>query len=139
MTNVANQTSTPKGIQSQKHVIATEQIPGNRTGNEPVPFLSCINSCPTDVQESEKPTRTTFFGDITNPPLTRTPPLIEERLMKVERTIELYLPLTSTVVLNGKQETLHVPLDFENNLTVDALVDTSDYVCAIVQNELDTI
>ena len=30
---------------------ATEQPPGNQTGNEPVPFLSCSNSCPTDIQE----------------------------------------------------------------------------------------
>ena len=28
-TNVANQTSPPKGTQSQNHVDATEQLPGN--------------------------------------------------------------------------------------------------------------
>ena len=34
---------------------------------------------------------------------------------------------------------LYVPLDFEINLTVDALVDSGAYVKAIAQNELDTI
>ena len=34
---------------------------------------------------------------------------------------------------------LYVPLDFENNLTVDALVDSRVFVSAIVQDDLDTI
>ena len=42
------------------------------------------------------------------------------------------------VVLKRKQEMLYVPLDFENNLTVDTWVDSSAYGSAIAQNELDT-
>ena len=34
---------------------------------------------------------------------------------------------------------LYVPLDFENNLMVDALVDTGAFVIVITQNDLDTI
>ena len=34
MTNVLSQTSPPKRIQPQNHVIATEQPPGNQTGKE---------------------------------------------------------------------------------------------------------
>ena len=34
---------------------------------------------------------------------------------------------------------LHVPLEFENNLTVDALVDPGAFVSAIAQDDLDTI
>ena len=34
---------------------------------------------------------------------------------------------------------LYVPLDFENNLTVDALVDSEAFVSAIAQDDLDTI
>ena len=34
---------------------------------------------------------------------------------------------------------LYVPLDFENNLTVDALVDSRALVSAIAQNDLDGI
>ena len=43
------------------------------------------------------------------------------------------------MVLKRKQEMLHVPLDFENNLTVDALMDSKAFVSAIAQNDLKTI
>ena len=77
---------------------------------------------------------TTLKGDTT----TATP-LTEEGLVRDEQTNELYLPLTSTVVLKRKQEMLYVPLDFENNLTVDALVDSGAFVSAVAQDDLDTI
>ena len=51
--------------------------------------------------------------------------------MRDEQTNELYLPLTSTVNLKRKQEMLHMPLDFGNFLTIDALVDSRAYVGAI--------
>ena len=82
---------------------------------------------------------TTFNGDTTTPPLATATPLIEEGLVRDEQTNEVYLPLTSTVVLKRKQEMFYVPLDFGNNLTVDALVDSGAFVSAIVQNDLDTI
>ena len=59
--------------------------------------------------------------------------------MRDEQTNEWYLPLTSTLVLKRKQEMLCVPLDFEDNLTVYALVDSGAYVRAIFQIALDTI
>ena len=71
--------------------------------------------------------------------LTSTTQHIEEGLVRDEQTNELYLPLTSTVVLKGKQEMLYIPLDFNNNLTIDTLVDSWAYVSAISQNEVDTI
>ena len=58
--------------------------------------------------------------------------------MRDEQTNEVYLPLNSTVVLKRKQEMLFVPLDFENNLTKDALVDLAAFVSAIAQNDFDT-
>ena len=82
---------------------------------------------------------TTLNGDTTTPPLTTATPRIEEGLVRDEKTNEVYLPLTSTVVLKRKQEMLYVPLDFENNLTVDALVDSSAFVSVIAQDDLDTI
>ena len=123
-TTEASQTSPPKETQPQSYVIATEQPPGNQTGNEPVPFSNCSKNCPTDIQNSEQHVTTTLNGDIITPPLTTTTPLIEEGLVRDEQTNEIYLPLTSTVVLKRKQEMLYVPLDFENNLTIDALVDS---------------
>ena len=81
----------------------------------------------------------TLNGDTTTPPLTTATPLIEEGLVRDEQTNEIYLPLTSTVVLKRKQEMPYVPLDFENNLTVDALVDSGAFVSAIAKDDLETI
>ena len=125
LTKVASQTSPPKGFQPQNHVIATEQPPGYQTWNEPVPFLSCSSSCPTDIPESEKHTKITFTGDTTIPPLTITTPLFEEKLVRDEQTNGLYLPFSSTVVLKRNQEMLYMPLDSKENLRVDAMVEES--------------
>ena len=138
-TNVASQTSPSKGNQTQSHVVATEQPPGNQTGNEPVPFPNCSKTSSTDIQITEQHVVTTPNGDTTTPPLTTATPLVEEGLVRDEQTNEVYLPLTSTVVLKRKQEMLYVPLDFENNLTVDALADSGAFVSAIAQDDSDTI
>ena len=82
---------------------------------------------------------TTLSGDTTTSPLTTATPLIEEGLVRDEQTNEIYLPLTSTVVLKRKQEMLYVPLEFENNLTIDALVDSGTFVSVIAQDDLETI
>ena len=60
-------------------------------------------------------------------------------MVRDEETNEVHLPITSTVVLKPKQEILYVPLDFENNLTIDALVDLRAFVSAIAHDNLDTI
>ena len=138
-TIVASQTSPPKRNQPQNHVDATEQSSGNQTWNEPVPFLNCSKSSPTNIQNTEQHAVTTPNGYTTTPPLTTATPLIEKALVRNEETNEVYLPLTSTVVLKRKQEMLYVPVDFENNLTVDALVDSRTFVSAIAQDDLDTI
>ena len=82
---------------------------------------------------------TTPNGLTTTPPLTTATPLIEEGLVRDEQTNEVYLPLTSTVVLKRKQEMIYVPLDSENNLTVDSLVDSGAFVSAIAQDNLESI
>ena len=64
---------------------------------------------------------------------------IEEQLVRDDFNNELYMPLSSTIVLKRKKEILYVPLDFENSLTIDALVDPGAYVIAIAQTELDKI
>ena len=120
-------------------MIATEQPSRNQTGNEPVQFFDCSKNSCTNTQNSEQHVGTTLNGDKTTQPLTTATPVIEEGLVRDEQTNEIYLPLTSTVVLKRKQEMLYVPLDFENNLTVDALVDSRAIVSAIAQDDLDTI
>ena len=129
-TNVASQTSPPKGTQPQNHVNATEQ-PSGKTGNEPVPILDCPTNSSTNTQNTEQHVVTTPNGLTTTPLLTTATPLVEEGMVRDEQTNEVYLPLTSTVILKRKQEMLYVPLDFENNLTVDALVDSEAFVSAI--------
>ena len=109
----------------------TKQPSGNQTGNEPVSFLSCSKESSTDTRNAEQHVLTTPDGDTTTSPLTTATPLIEEGLVRDEQTNEIYLPLTSTVVLKRKQEMLYVPLDFENILKVDALVDSGASVNAI--------
>ena len=138
-TNVASQTSPPKGTQQQNYVDTTEQLPGNQTGNKLVPFLDCSKSSSTKTQNTEQHVLTTPYGHTTTPPLITATPLIEEGLVRDEQTNEVYLPLTSTVDLKRNQEMLYVPLDFENNLTVDALVDSGAFVSAIAQEDLETI
>ena len=118
---------------------ATEQSSENQTGNEPVSFLSCSKESSTDTQNAEQHVVTTPDGDTTTSLLTTATPLIEEELVRDEQTNVIYLPLTSTVVFKRKQGMLYVPLDFENNLTVDALVDSGAFVSAIAQDDLETI
>ena len=137
--NVASQTSQPKGTQPQNHVDTTKQSSGNQIGNEPVLFLDCSRNYSTNTQKTEQHVVTTPNGDTTTPPLTTATPLIEEGLVRDERTNEVYLSLTSTVVLKRKQEMLYVRLDFENNLTIDALVESRAFVRAIAQDDLETI
>ena len=120
-TTVASQTSLPKGTQSKNYVVATEQPPGNQTGNEPVPFRDCFKNCLIDIQNSEQHVTTKITGDTTIPPVTRAAPLIEERLAREKQTHEVYLPFTSTVVLKRKQEMIYMPPGFQNNPTVDCL------------------
>ena len=130
-TNVASQTWPLRVTQPQNYVVATEHPPGNQTRNEPVPFHNCSQNRPTYIQISEQHVTTTITGNTTIPPLTTATPLKEEGLVRDEQTNEVYLPLTSTVVLRRKHEMLYVPLDFENNLTVVALVDSGAFVSAI--------
>ena len=137
-TNVASQTLPLKGTQLQKHVDATEHPPGNQTGIELVPFLDCSKNS-TNTQNEEQHVVTTPNRDKTASPPTAATPLFEEGLVRNEQTNEIYLPLTSTVVFKRKQEMLYVPLVFENNLTVDALVDSGAFVSAIAQDDLETI
>ena len=46
------------------------------------------------------------------------------------------MPLSPTLVLKRQKEMLYVPLDFENGLTIDALVDSRAYASAIAQKKL---
>ena len=72
-------------------------------------------------------------GDDNLSPTEITNSQIEERLLRDDITNKIYMPLSSTIVLKRKKEMLYVPLDFENGLTIDAIVDSRAYVSAIAQ------
>ena len=81
---------------------------------------------------------TTSDGDSRVYPLTSKTPHIEGMLVRVKKTNDLYLPITSTLDFKRKQEKLYVLLDFEDDLTMDFLVDSRAYVSAFAQNDLNT-
>ena len=64
---------------------------------------------------------------------------IEEQLVRHDITNELYMPLSSSIVLKRKKKMLYVPLDFKNDLTIETLVDSGAFVSADAQKELDVI
>ena len=78
-------------------------------------------------------------GDDNISPPEITTSQIKEQLVRDDITNELYMPLSSTIVLIRKKEMLYVPLDFEIGLTIDALVDSGAYVSAIARKVLHRI
>ena len=138
ITDVRRQTSPPKRFQLQSSGTAGEQFRG-KSGNEQVMFQDDSSNCPTDIQESREHIMTIPDGDSIIFPLASTTPHLEERLVRGEQSNELYLPITSTVVLKRKHEVLYVPLDFNNNLTKDVSVDSGAYVISVAQDKLDTL
>ena len=137
--NVGAQTSPIKETSSQVSGCDTESVLENQTRSTPL-------QCPNDSkkQQTETQRNVTDFtiydnGDDNISPPETTTSQIEEPLVGVDITNELYMPLSSTIVLQRKKEMLNVPLDFVNGLTIDALVDSGAYVSAMAQKELDRI
>ena len=93
----------------------------------------------SEIQRNDIDMMTSDSGDDNLSPPAITIYQIEERLVRDDSTNELYMPLSTTIVLKRKKEMLYVPLDFKNGLTIDAFVDSRAYVSAIAQKELDRI
>ena len=134
--DVESQTSPIKETSSQVSVSSTELLLGNQTRSALVPSLNDSKKPNSEIQRNEIEMMTCDNGvDKISPPVL-TISQIEERLVRDETTNEVYMPLSSTIVLKRKKEMLYVPLDFENGLTIDALFDSGAYVSAIAQKEL---
>ena len=133
------QTLLSKDTSSQVSVSSTEPLLGNQTRSEQVPRLNESKKPNSEIQRNELDMITCDNGDDNISPPAITISQIEERLVGVETTNELYMPLSSTIVLKRRKEVLYVPLDFENGLTIDAFVDSGTYVSAIAQKGLDSI
>ena len=137
--DVESQTSPIKETSPQVSVSSTEPFLGNQTRSVLVPILNDSKKPNSEIQRNETDMITCDSGDDNICPPAITTSQIEERLLRDDSTNELYMPLSSTIVLKRKKEMLYVPLDFENGLTIDALVDSGAYVSAIAQSELDRI
>ena len=138
--DIESRTLPIKDTSSQVSVSSTEPLLGNQTRSAPVPSLNDSKKPNTEIQRNGIDMTTYHTGvDNISPPVI-TISQIEERLVVRDKiTNELYLPLSSTIVLKRKKEMLYVPLDLKNGLTIDALVDSGAYVSAIAQKELDRI
>ena len=138
--DVQAQTSPKKQTSTQVSGSDTKSLLENQTRSIPV-------LCPNDSKKQQKEIQrngtdmTTYDNgdDNISPPEITTSQEVEEQLVRADITIELYMPLSSTIVLKRKKKMLYVPLDFENGLAIDVLVDSGAYVSAIAQNELDRI
>ena len=137
--NVEAQTSPIKETSSQVSGSDTESLLVNQTRSIP-------EHCPNDSKrqqneiqrnETDKTTYDNEDDNISTPEITTSQ--IEERLVRDDITNELYIPLSSRIVPKRKKEMLYVPLDFENDSTIDGFVDSGAYVSAIAQKELDKI
>ena len=137
--NVESQTSPMKETSYQISVSRTELLLGNQTRSALVLSLNDSKKPGSEIQRNDIDMMTWDSGDDNMSPLAITISQIEERLVKGDSTNELYMPLSSTIVLKRKKEMLYVPLDFENGLTKDVFVDSGASVSAIAQNELDRI
>ena len=126
-----------KETSSQVSVSSTEPLLGNQTRSALVPSLIDSEKPNSEIQRNEIEMTTFENGDDNISPPVITISQIEEQLVRDDIANELYLPLSSTIVLKRKKEMLYVPLDFGNGLTIDAFVDSGAYVGAMAQKELD--
>ena len=137
--NVEAQMSPIKETSPQKSGSNAESPLASQTRSIPVQCLDDSYKQPNEIQQNQIGLTTYDDGDDNISPPEITTSQIQEQLVRDENTNELYMPLSSTIVLKRKKEKLYVPLDFENGLTIDALVDSGAYVSAIAQTELDRI
>ena len=137
--DVEAQTSPLKETSSQISGSDTESFLQNKTRSIPVQCLNDSKKQQNEIQRNKTDMTTYDNGDDNISPPEITTSQIEERLVRDDITNELYMSLSSTIVLKRKKEMLYVPLEFKNGLTIDALVDSGAYVSAIAQKELDRI
>ena len=137
--DVEAQTSPIKETSFQVSGFDTESLLENQTRSIPVQCPNDSNNQQNEIQRNEIGFTTYANGDdnISPPEITTSP--IQEQLVRNDITNELYMPLSSTIVLKRKKEMLYVPLGFGNGLTIDALVDSGAYVSTIAQKKLDRI
>ena len=120
--DVEAQTSPIKEVASQVSGSDKETPLENHTKSIPVQCPNDSNKQQNEIQRNEIGLTTHDNGDDNISPPEITTSQIREQLVRDDITNELYMPLSSTIVLKRKKEMLYVPLDLENGLTIDALL-----------------
>ena len=136
---VVSQTSPMKETSPQVSGSRTELFLGNQSGSTPVQSLNDSKKRLYEIQRHEMNMTANDNGykNISPPKITTSQ--TEEQLLRDDFTKELYMPLSSTILLKRIKQMLYVPLSFENGLTIDSLVNSGAYISAITQSELDRI
>ena len=137
--DVESQTSPVQKTSLQDSGFDTERFQENQIRNTPVQCLNNSQVCQTEPMKRM----------LTQQPITvemAISPLPKSELHKSKKDSygitlqnELHMPLSSTVILKRKSRLVCVPLDFENGLTIEALIDSRAHVSEIAENELDRI
>ena len=136
--DVESQTSAIRETSSQVSGFDTESLMGNQTWSTPVQCLNDSKTQQLEIQRNETDMTTYDSGDDNLSPPKKQIHKLESNVSGAP-TNEIYMPLSSTIVLKRKKEMLYVPLDSDNGLTEDTLVDWGAYVSAIAQKDLDII
>ena len=110
---VESQTSPIKETSPQISVSNTEPLLGNQTRSPLVLSLIDSKKPSSEIQRHQTDITTCDSGDSNISPNPITTSQIEERLERDDNTYELYMPLSSLIVLKRKKE-MYVPLGFEN-------------------------
>ena len=106
--DVQSQTSPIKETSPQVSVSSTEPFLGNLTRSVLVPIFKDSKKPNSEIQKNETDMTTCDDGDDNIFPPAITTSQIEERLVRDDSTNELYMPLSSTIVLKRKKEMLYV-------------------------------
>ena len=94
-----SQTSPIKETSSQVSVSSTQPLPGNQTRSPLARSLNDSKQPNSEIQRNETDMTTYDNGDDNIPPPVITISQIEEQLVREETTNELYMPISSTIVL----------------------------------------
>ena len=112
--DVESKTSPMKETSPQVSGSSPKQILENQTGSTPVQSLNDSNASQCEIQRHAMTMTANDNGDNNNSPPKITNSQIEEQLVRDDFTIEIYMPLPSTIILKRKKEMLYVSLIFEN-------------------------
>ena len=137
--DLQSQTMPIKETSPQVSWSSSEPLLENQTWSTPVQCLNDYKKQHPEIQRNEANLTANDTGDDNISPPKITTSHIEGRLVRDGIANELYMPLSSTIVLKRKKEMRYVPLDFQKGLRIDALIDSRASVSAIAQSELDRI